>query len=220
MEYFYWCIDMNMEPLLAVWSGLSIGGGVVSGTSLEPYIDDILNELEFITGNTSTTYGALRAQLGQAEPFALKYVEIGNEDNLQGGCTTYASRFTAIYDAVHARYPDLTLITSTASTSCLPATLPSGIYTDVHHYESPDAFVDLFNEFDNVDRTGPGILVGEYASTLGNDASTTYWSYMQGSCGEAVYMIGTSILLTIVEQGGGDNLLCWSLTSISHLYSP
>lgn len=37
---------MDMEPLLAVWSGLSLGGGIVSGSALDPYVDDILNELE------------------------------------------------------------------------------------------------------------------------------------------------------------------------------
>lgn len=191
MEYMYWCEDMKMEPILAVWAGLSIGGGSVSGTALTPYIDDILNELEFLTGDASTTtYGALRAQHGQTAPFALRYVEIGNEDNLNDGCDSYASRFTDVYDAVHAKYPNLTLIASTSAEGCLPASLPAGSYADTHHYLSPDDFVKSFNEWDNAPRDGPGVLVGEYASTTGNDGSTTYWSNMQGSVGEAVYMIG------------------------------
>lgn len=45
-EYLYWCEDMGMEPVLAVWAGLSLGGGIISGSALDPYIDDILNELE------------------------------------------------------------------------------------------------------------------------------------------------------------------------------
>lgn len=191
MEYMEWCIDMNMEPLLAVWSGLTLGGGVTSGTALTPYIADILNELEFLLGSTSTTYGALRASYGQTSPYTLNYVEVGNEDDLQGGCATYAARFTAIYDAIHAAYPNLTIIASNSNSACLPSPLPTGAYTDQHHYLSPDAFVAGFNEWDNVERTtGYGVLVGEYASTVGNDGSTTYWSYMQGSVGEAVYMIG------------------------------
>lgn len=184
MEYFQWCVDMNMEPILGVWAGLSLGGTVVSGDDLNPYIDDILSELEFILGDTSTQNGALRAQYGQAEPYNLQYVEVGNEDNLNNGCSSYGDRFTAVYDAVHAKYPDLTLIASTSSTGCLPASMPNGTYTDTHHYLSPDEFVAAFNEWDNVPRNGPGILVGEYASTVGNDATTTYWSNMQGSCGE------------------------------------
>lgn len=184
MEYMQWCIDMNMEPILAVWAGLALNGTTVTGSALDPYIDDILNELEFLLGDTSTTNGALRAQYGRTDPYALTYVEVGNEDNLSGGCSTYADRFAAIYDAVHAKYPDLILIASTASTSCLPSSMPNGTYTDIHHYLKPDEFVASFNEFDNAPRSGPGIMVGEYGSTTGNDGSATYWSYMQGSCSE------------------------------------
>lgn len=184
MEYMQWCIDMNMEPVLAVWAGLTLGGTIVNGSELDPYIDDILNELEFLLGDTSTEYGALRAQYGQTDPYTLNYVEVGNEDNLNNGCSTYGSRFTAIYDAVHAKYPNLTLIASTSSPSCLPSSMPSGTYTDTHHYLSPDEFVASFNEWDHVSRSGPGIMVGEYGSTVGNDGSTTYWSNMQGSCSE------------------------------------
>lgn len=188
-----WCIDMKMEPLLAVWAGLTIGGGVVSGTDLDPYVDDILNELEFLLGDTTTTYGALRAQYGQTAPYNLTYVEVGNEDNLNDGCSTYASRFTAIYNAVHAKYPDLVLIASTSSASCLPAALPNGTYADTHHYLSPDDFVASFDEWDNYARSETGVVVGEYGSTTANDGSATYWSSMQGSCSEAVYMIGKYI---------------------------
>lgn len=42
----YWCLDMGMEPLLAVWSGLTLDNSAVSGSALDPYVDDILNELE------------------------------------------------------------------------------------------------------------------------------------------------------------------------------
>jgi hypothetical protein len=45
-EYLLWCQDMGMTPVLAVWSGLSLGGGIISGSALDPYVDDILNELE------------------------------------------------------------------------------------------------------------------------------------------------------------------------------
>ncbi|KAK3937686.1 glycoside hydrolase superfamily [Diplogelasinospora grovesii] len=191
MEYMQWCIDMSMEPLLAVWSGLSLGGGIISGTALTPYVNDILNELEFLLGATTTTYGALRATYGRTDPYSLTYIEVGNEDNLSSGCATYASRFTAIYNAVHAKYPDLVIVASTSQASCLPSPLPTGVYTDTHHYSSPDQFVGMFNEWDNYPRSnGNGVLVGEYASTTGNDGSATYWSNMQGSCGEAVYMIG------------------------------
>ena len=41
----WWSEDMNMTPVLAVWDGKSYGD-ILSGPDLEPYVDDILNELE------------------------------------------------------------------------------------------------------------------------------------------------------------------------------
>ncbi|KAJ5998864.1 glycoside hydrolase [Penicillium sp. IBT 35674x] len=206
-EYMYWCIDMGMEPLLAVWSGLTLDNSAVSGSDLDPYVDDILNELEYCLGSTDTTYGALRAKNGRTDPWPLKYIEVGNEDNVySNGCATYASRFTQIYDAVHAEYPNLTIIASTTDTSCLPSTIPDGVITDIHHYLSPDGFIDLFNEWDNWSRDWP-IFVGEYASTTANDGSTTYWSNMQGSCSEAVYMIGMERNSDIVKMASFAPLL-------------
>jgi alpha-N-arabinofuranosidase len=43
---------------------------------LQPYIDDAVNQIEFITAPANTTYGALRAKYGRAEPYKLKYVEV------------------------------------------------------------------------------------------------------------------------------------------------
>lgn len=41
---------MGMTPVLAVWAGLSLnGGGIVTGSALDPYVDDIMNELEVST---------------------------------------------------------------------------------------------------------------------------------------------------------------------------
>lgn len=132
---------------------------------------------------------------------------MGNEDNVySNGCATYASRFTQIYDAVHAEYPSLTIIASTTDTSCLPSTIPDGVITDIHYYLSPDGFIELFNEWDNWSRDWP-IFVGEYASTTGNDGSTTYWSNMQGSCSEAVYMIGMERNSDIVKMASFAPLL-------------
>jgi alpha-N-arabinofuranosidase len=177
MEYLQWCSDMGMTPVLAIWSGLTLGGGVISGAALDPYVDDALNELEFLLGSTSTTWGALRASYGQTAPYAISHLEIGNEDNLSGGCATYASRFMQFYDAIHAAYPSITIIASTSDSSCLPNPLPSGVWTDIHHYLEPAEFVSSFNEFDHYPRTaGYGIFVGEYANTATDSGATTYVS--------------------------------------------
>lgn len=206
MEYLYWTQDMGIKNVMAVWAGHSLNGAVVTGAALDPYVDDILNELEFILGDTSTQYGALRASYGQTEPFTIDFIEIGNEENLSSGCATYASRFTQIYNAIHAAYPDITIIASTTDTACLPSTLPEGVWTDIHYYLQPNQFVALFNEWDNWSRSWP-IFVGEYASTSDNSGASTYWSDLIGSCSEAVYMIGMERNSDIVKMASFAPLL-------------
>ncbi|EFX01149.1 alpha-n-arabinofuranosidase a precursor [Grosmannia clavigera kw1407] len=206
MEYLYWAEDMGIANVLAVWAGHALDGTVVTGSQLAPYVDDILDELEFVLGDSSTPFGALRASYGREEPFKVDMIEVGNEDNLSKGCSSYASRFTQIYNAIHAAYPDITVIASTTDQNCLPTTLPSGVWTDIHYYLEPNQFVARFNEFDNWSRTWP-IFVGEYASTTGNDGSTTYWSNLVGSCSEAVYMIGLERNSDIVKMASFAPLL-------------
>ena len=52
-EYMWWCEDMNMEPLLAVWAGKSYGD-ILSGPELVPYVEDIMNELEVCFHSSSS----------------------------------------------------------------------------------------------------------------------------------------------------------------------
>ncbi|KAJ5733607.1 Arabinosidase A [Penicillium malachiteum] len=202
-EYLYWCEDMGLAPLLAIWAGFALDAGAgtpLTGDALTPYVDDVLNELEvkiiinplhmsiakrrqYVLGDSSTTYGAIRAANGRTEPWNVTLVEIGNEDNLGGGCVSYTERFTAFYDAIHAKYPSLTLIASTNDASCLPSPMPSGAMMDYHDYNTPDGLVAQFDYFDNVDRSN-SLLVGEYAQ---NDVE---YPIMQGAVGEAVFMMG------------------------------
>ena len=193
MEYMYWCEDMKLAPVLDVWAGLSFSE-TVRGEALKPYIEENMNELEFLLGDNTTKYGELRASYGRVEPFKVDMVEIGNEDNLSNGCSTYAERFTAIYDAIHAKYPKMRIIASTTDPKCLPKQLPAGAWSDIHHYESPSKFLTLFNEFDNTPRINDyGIFVGEFASTYldgGDPKKKIPFSTVENSIAEAVYMIG------------------------------
>jgi alpha-N-arabinofuranosidase len=81
LEFLEWCVDMKAEPLLAVYAGYSLRGmHVEPGSDLEPYIQEALEEIEYVIGDTTTTWGARRARDGHAKPFKLTYIEIGNED--------------------------------------------------------------------------------------------------------------------------------------------
>lgn len=75
-EYLNWCVDLNMEPILALWAGLYLDQTVISEADLAPYVQDALNELEFVMGDPSTEFGALRVSLGYPEEgWVVNYVE-------------------------------------------------------------------------------------------------------------------------------------------------
>jgi alpha-L-arabinofuranosidase len=119
---------------------------VISESDLQPYIDDTLNQLEFLMGGPDTPYGSWRASLGYPKPWQINYVEIGNEDNLYGGLETYiAYRFQAYYDAITAKYPHMTVMESLTG---MPG--PAAAASDYHQYSTPDGFVSQFNYFDQM----------------------------------------------------------------------
>ena len=172
LEYFEWCEDMEIQPVLAVYAGFSLDVWGQAGTSfaedqMQYILNDTLDELEYIMGDTSTTYGSLRAKHGHPEPFQLNFIEIGNEDWFS---STYPYRWPILYNGLKAKYPNITYI-STAYNEALALgfnytiELPPGTYWDTHHYEDPDYFIDNFNFYDNWEEennfTDVGILLGE-----------------------------------------------------------
>ncbi len=60
-------------------------------------------------GDTSTHYGALRAEHGHPEPFKIKYIEVGNEAWFS---STYPYRFPILYQGIKQAYPEITLIST------------------------------------------------------------------------------------------------------------
>jgi len=89
IEYMLWCQDLGLAPVLGLWGGLYLDGTVISEADLAPYVQTALDELEFLMGDASTTYGAQRIALGYTEPFQIDFVGVGNEDNLYGGEASY-----------------------------------------------------------------------------------------------------------------------------------
>jgi alpha-N-arabinofuranosidase len=166
-EFLLWCEDMNAEPLLAVYAGYSLKGARVNpGADLEPYIQDALDEIEYITGPPSSKWGALRAKAGHPQPFKLTYVEIGNEDWFDKS-GSYDRRFAQFNAAIKARYPQLKVISTVGFEQ------PEGLrvksvkpdVVDEHYYRPVDAFLKMARgQYDNYDRRGPEIFVGEWAA--------------------------------------------------------
>jgi alpha-N-arabinofuranosidase len=151
---------------------------VEPGPALEPYIQDALDEIEYVTGSTSTKWGAERAKDGHAAPFPLHYVEIGNEDFFDKS-GSYEGRYPQYYKAIKQRYPDLQLIATAPIKSMKPHVL------DEHFYMSAvESFADA-NHYDKTDRNGPKIFVGEWATREGEPTPN-----LQAALGDAAWMTG------------------------------
>jgi alpha-N-arabinofuranosidase len=168
LEFLQWCEDMGAEPVLAVYAGYSLGGETVKvGSDLAPFVQEAVDEIEYVTGDATTTkWGARRAQDGHPAPFPLHYVEIGNEDNFEKG-NTYDARFTQISDAIKAKYPKLKCISTVAARDPeiqqVRSRKPDVI--DEHFYDTVEAFYQKgMAQYENYDRKGPEIFVGEWAA--------------------------------------------------------
>jgi alpha-N-arabinofuranosidase len=161
LEFLEWCEDLNMQPVLAVYAGYSLAQErVAPGPALAPYVQDALDEIEYVTGGPETKWGAIRAQNGHPAPFPLTYVEIGNEDQFDNA-HTYDARFAQFFDAIRARYPTLRLIATIPVKGRTPDVL------DDHYYRAEKEFYDDTHHYDNADRHGPKIFVGEWATIEG-----------------------------------------------------
>jgi alpha-N-arabinofuranosidase len=179
LEFLEWCEDLKIEPVLAVYAGYSMMQEHVDpGPALEPYVQDALDEIEYATGGADTKWGAERAKDGHAAPFPLHYVEIGNEDWFDRS-GSYDGRYAQYYKAIKQRYPDLQLIATAPIKSVKPDVL------DEHFYmAAKQSFADA-NHYDKVDRQGPKIFVGEWATREGEPTPN-----LQAALGDAAWMTG------------------------------
>ncbi len=162
LEFLEWTEDLNIEPVLAVYAGYSLKGAHIdAGPYLRPFVQDALDEIEFVTGDTSTKWGAKRAALGHPKPFPLHYVEIGNEDWFDKS-GSYEARFAQFNKAIKAAYPRLLTI----ATMPLKNTKPD--VQDDHYYLRTVESYQHATRYDNADRSGPKIFVGEWATREGS----------------------------------------------------
>jgi alpha-N-arabinofuranosidase len=189
LEFLTWTEDIGAEPLLAVFAGYALKGETIpAGPALQPYVDEALDEIEYLIGDVHTTWGARRARDGHPAPFKLTYVEIGNEDGFDKQ-KTYDGRFTQFYDAIKAKYPQLKLIStvngldSLGQRQHLSSRVPDLI--DEHYYFDDRAGMEAAHRYDTYDRTRPKILIGEWATRAG--APTTN---MLAALGDAAFMTG------------------------------
>jgi alpha-N-arabinofuranosidase len=128
-------------------------------------VQSALDEVEYVTGDTSTRWGAERARDGHPAPFPLHYIEIGNEDYLDKS-GSYPARYAQFAEALHKRYPQYKLIATDGNSEYETRVHPD--ISDEHYYKSPADMMDLVHHYDKASRSGPKIFVGEWATRSGS----------------------------------------------------
>jgi alpha-N-arabinofuranosidase len=188
LEFLEWTEDMGAESVLAVYAGYSLSGDHIdAGPLLKPYVDDALEEIEYVIGNTSTYWGAKRAADGHPEPFKLTYIEIGNEDWFDRS-NSYDGRFNQFRAAIEKKYPQLVCISTIADAQYPQIKVTSGrkpAVLDEHYYRNSWDMWENASQYDKYDRNGPKIFVGEWATREG--APTTN---LNAALGDAAWMTG------------------------------
>jgi len=179
LEFLEWCEDLKIQPVLAVYAGYSLKGAHISpGPYLSPFVEDALEEIEFVSGDANTKWGGVRAKLGHPAPFPLTYVEIGNEDQFDKS-GSYDGRYAQFYKSIKAKYPNLQLIATTPVTSIKPDVV------DDHYYKQATEFFKMTGQYDGTDRHGPKIFVGEWATREGSPTTN-----FGAALGDAAWMTG------------------------------
>ena len=133
-------------------------------------------------------WGARRAMDGHPAPFQLSYVEIGNEDgfDLSG---SYERRYVQFYDAIKATYPQLQIISTVGGRDPLGQRVKVPVHNldimDEHYYRNAREMEEDAAHYDNYDRKGTKVFVGEWATREGEPTPN-----FNSALGDAAWMTG------------------------------
>ncbi|TAL02110.1 MAG: DUF1080 domain-containing protein, partial [Verrucomicrobia bacterium] len=177
-EYLQLCEDLGAEPLFDINCGMS-HKETVPLSQMGQWVQDALDAIEYANGPVTSYWGGLRAKAGHPAPFGLKYMEIGNEN----GGEAYRDRWPLFVKTIKDKYPQMQLIANHWQGGYPKNPAPDIV--DEHFYNSPDWFMQHATHFDNYDRNGPKIFVGEYAVTRNTGKGN-----LRGAIGEAAFMTG------------------------------
>jgi alpha-L-arabinofuranosidase len=207
-EYFQFCEDIAAEPLPVVAAGVSCQNSGASVTrkygmgqkglameDMPAYIQDVLDLIEYANGPATSEWGSKRAAAGHPAPFNLKYLGVGNEDQIS---PEFIERFKMINAAVRAKYPEICVI-GTVGPNPDGKDYESGWkladelrlkMVDEHCYKDPQWFWSNLQRWDGYDRQRSRVYLGEWAAHDKGRLST-----LRAALAEAAY-------LTSMERNG------------------
>ncbi len=178
-EYLQLCEDIDVEALYVFNCGMTCqarNSVLMEGYELEEMIQDTLDAIEYAIAPADSEWGKLRGRMGHPEPFKMNYVEIGNEN----WGNDYEERYLRCFSIIKEKYPWIKIV---ANTHVEKKGLPVDI-VDEHYYDSVEYFAENINFYDNYDRKGPEIFLGELAVLRGPVGQ------LYAALGEAMFLVG------------------------------
>lgn len=177
-EYFQFCEDIGAKPLPVVPAGVSCqnsaympghGQQAMTDEQLKVYIQDVLDLIEWANGPVTSKWGKVRADAGHPAPFGMKYLGLGNEDQIT---PDFERCYKAIQDVLRERHPEIVVIGTTGPFPAGEDFEKGWAYArklnvqavDEHYYCEPEWFWKNLTRYDSYDRNGPKVYVGEYAA--------------------------------------------------------
>ena len=196
-EYFQLAEDIGAEPLPILNCGMACQFNSSELTLMKdesPYVEDALDLIEFANGDTTTTWGKMRAHLGHPNPFHLKIMGVGNEN----WGPQYVERLKLFMNAIKSKYPDFKIVCSSGTDpdgdrfNYLNDTLRAlhASLIDEHYYRSPEWFFANAQRYDGYPGNDSRVFVGEYAAHVNGDVKGEKRNCWLSALSEAAFMTG------------------------------
>lgn len=196
-EFFQLCEDIGAQPLPILNCGMACqfnSGELCPLDQLEPYVQDALDLIEFANGPVNSPWGGKRAALGHPQPFGLRLLGVGNE---QWG-RQYIDRYAKFAAAIKDKYPEIKLVAAAGpepADARFQFAWPKlrDLHADIideHCYANPGWFFNNTHRYDDYDRAGPKVFMGEYAAQSDKVVSVKNRNNLACALAEAAYMTG------------------------------
>lgn len=160
--------DLNGKPSPYTYMGKTL--------TMESYLQELLDLIEWANGDAKTSKLAqMRAKAGHPKPFNMKYLGIGNEDLIGD---VFMERYLFLLNGIKKAHPEIILV-GTVGPFWEGSDYEYGWQTakenniaivDEHYYNTQGWYFNHRDFYDDYDRNGTKVYLGEWASK-GNNVS-------------------------------------------------
>ena len=158
--------DLQGKPSPYTYMGMPL--------TMESYLQELLDLIEWANGDAKTSELAkIRAKAGHPKPFNLKYLGIGNEDLISD---TFLKRYHFLIEGIQKVHPEITIVGTVGpfwegsdyEYGWREAKAKNIPIVDEHYYNSINWYFHHRDFYDNYDRQGTKVYLGEWASKGNN----------------------------------------------------